>query len=137
MRIIIWCLTSIILQITLTIAGPTRKLVEGSDVQFSCLTKANPPDVSYRWFVNDQFALSEMTSELYLFNITRRLHNSLVRCEAQNSVEKTEESKALNILCEYLPYIIIILATRLFNAGLIIKIKITFLKVFIYTTLSR
>uniref|UniRef100_A0A2H8TWA9 Irregular chiasm C-roughest protein n=1 Tax=Melanaphis sacchari TaxID=742174 RepID=A0A2H8TWA9_9HEMI len=84
-------------KITLTITGSTKKLVEGSDVKFSCLTKANPPDVSYRWFVNDQFALSEVTSELWLFNITRRLHNSLVRCEAQNSVEKTEESKALNI----------------------------------------
>ncbi|XP_015363944.1 PREDICTED: irregular chiasm C-roughest protein-like [Diuraphis noxia] len=88
----------IVSQISLVIAGPARKLVEGSDVQFLCLTKANPPEVNYRWFVNDQFALSEVTSELWLFNISRRLHNSLVRCEAQNSVEKTEESKALSIL---------------------------------------
>ncbi|XP_029346962.1 irregular chiasm C-roughest protein [Acyrthosiphon pisum] len=85
-------------KITLTIAGPARKLVEGTDVQFLCLTKANPPEVNYRWFVNDQYAPSEVTSELWLFNISRRLHNSLVRCEAQNSVEKTEESKALSIL---------------------------------------
>lgn len=88
-------------QISLTIAGPTRKLVEGSDVQFLCLTKANPPEVTYRWFVNDQFASSEVTSELWLINITRRLHNSLVRCEAHNSVNKTEESRALSILCKY------------------------------------
>lgn len=85
-------------KISLIIAGPARKLVEGTDVQFLCLTKANPPEVNYRWFVNDQYALSEVTSELWLFNISRRLHNSLVRCEAQNSVEKTEESKALSIL---------------------------------------
>ncbi|KAL4154272.1 hypothetical protein QTP88_002096 [Uroleucon formosanum] len=85
-------------KISLTIAGPARKLVEGSDVQFLCLTKANPSEVNYRWFVNDQYALSEVTSELWLFNISRRLHNSLVRCEAQNSVDKTEESKALSIL---------------------------------------
>lgn len=88
-------------QISLTVAGPTRKLVEGTDVQFLCLTKANPPEVTYRWFVNDQFASGEVTSELWLINITRRLHNSLVRCEAQNSVNKTEESKALSILCKY------------------------------------
>lgn len=81
-------------------AGQPRKLVEGADVQFLCLTKANPPDVTYRWFVNDQFALGEVTSELWLINITRRLHNSLVRCEAQNSVDKAEESKALNIQCK-------------------------------------
>lgn len=90
------------LQISLTIAGPTKKLVEGSDVQFLCLTKANPLEVTYRWFVNDQFALGEVTSELWLINITRRLHNSQVRCEAQNSVDKTEESKTLSILCEYI-----------------------------------
>lgn len=86
----------------MTIAGPARKLIEGADVQFLCLTKANPPDVTYRWFVNDQFALGEVTSELWLINITRRLHNSFVRCEAQNSVEKSEESKALSILCKYI-----------------------------------
>jgi len=85
-------------KISLTIAGPTRKLIEGSDVQFLCLTKANPPEVSYRWFVNDQYVQDEVTSELWLINITRRLHNSFVRCEAQNSVEKAEESKALSIL---------------------------------------
>lgn len=97
----------VVLQISLTIAGPARKLVEGSDVQFLCLTKANPSEVNYRWFVNDQYALSEVTSELWLFNISRRLHNSLVRCEAQNSVDKTEESKALSILCEYYTFVLL------------------------------
>lgn len=81
-------------------AGPARKLTEGSDVQFLCLAKANPSDVTYRWFVNDQFALGESTSELWLINVTRRLHNSHVRCEAQNSVDKSEESRVLSILCK-------------------------------------
>lgn len=89
------------MQISLTVAGPTRKLTEGSDVQFLCLAKANPSEVTYRWFVNDQFAQGESTSELWLINVTRRLHNSFVRCEVQNSVDKAEESKALSILCEH------------------------------------
>lgn len=82
------------------IAGPARKLVEGMDVQFLCVTKANPPDVDYKWFVNDQVALSEGTSEMWVTNISRHLHNSHVRCEAQNSVDKAEVSKVLSILCK-------------------------------------
>jgi len=101
---------SVVSQISLVVAGPNKKLVEGSDVQILCLTEANPPEVTYRWFVNDQFAPDEVSPELWLPNITRRLHNSLVRCEAQNAVEKTEESKALSISCEYLHNIITILA---------------------------
>lgn len=99
------------LQISLTVAGPVKKMVEGSDVRMLCLTKANPPEVTYRWFVNDQFALGEVTSELWLMNISRRLHNSHVRCEAQNSVDKIEESKALIILCKSNAMITIIILT--------------------------
>lgn len=87
-------------QINLVIAGTVKKLVEGMDVQFLCMTKANPANVVYRWYVNDQVALSEGSSEMWVMNISRRLHNSHVRCEAQNSVDKAEESKALSILCK-------------------------------------
>lgn len=91
------------LQATLTITSPLKKVFEGSDIQFLCSTKANPPQVSYRWFVNDQYAPTETSAELWLMNITRKYHNSRVRCEVENSVGRTEDTTILNILCKYTP----------------------------------
>lgn len=34
-------------------------------------------------------------------NITRKYHDGMVKCEVHNAVGKSEESKVLDISCEY------------------------------------
>ncbi|VVC36584.1 Hypothetical protein CINCED_3A013482 [Cinara cedri] len=85
-------------KIELVMIGSPKKLVEGMNIQFLCKTKANPADVVYKWFVNDQVVLSEESNEMWLMNISRRLHHSYVKCEAQNSVGKAEVQQRLSML---------------------------------------
>lgn len=35
-------------------------------------------------------------------NVTRELHNSIVRCEAHNDVGRSEDSETLDVACEYM-----------------------------------
>lgn len=87
-------------QVTVTVVGSSTRLVEGQDVRLSCSADANPPDVTYRWFINDQVVMGDPTTELLISNISRRNHDSIVKCEVHNAVGKSEESEALDISCE-------------------------------------
>uniref|UniRef100_A0A1B6DD38 Ig-like domain-containing protein n=1 Tax=Clastoptera arizonana TaxID=38151 RepID=A0A1B6DD38_9HEMI len=84
-------------KVTVSIAGSNTRLVEGSDVRLTCTADANPPDVTYRWFINDQLVRGDPTTELILTNISRKNHDSIVKCEVHNAVGKSEESEALDI----------------------------------------
>lgn len=90
----------VFLQVTVTVVGSSTRLVEGQDVRLSCSADANPPDVTYRWFINDQVVMGDPTTELLISNISRRNHDSIVKCEVHNAVGKSEESEALDISCK-------------------------------------
>lgn len=70
-------------------------------MRLTCSADANPPDVTYRWFINDQLVRGDPTTELVLTNISRKNHDSIVKCEVHNAVGKSEESEALDISCKY------------------------------------
>lgn len=84
-------------KVTVSVVGSSNRLVEGSDVRLSCSADANPQDVTYRWYINDQLVGGEPTTELILTNISRKQHDSIVKCEVHNAVGKSEESEALDI----------------------------------------
>ncbi|XP_046675352.1 irregular chiasm C-roughest protein isoform X2 [Homalodisca vitripennis] len=84
-------------KVTVSVVGSGSRLVEGQDVRLSCSADANPPDVTYRWFINDQLVSGDPTTELVLSNISRKNHDSIVKCEVHNAVGKSEESEALDI----------------------------------------
>ncbi|KAG8322367.1 hypothetical protein J6590_024714 [Homalodisca vitripennis] len=79
------------------IVGNGSRLVEGQDVRLMCSATANPPDITYRWFVNNQLVLDDPTTELVLKNISQAHHKSVVRCEVHNLVGKSEESETLDV----------------------------------------
>ncbi|XP_050438792.1 irregular chiasm C-roughest protein-like isoform X2 [Adelges cooleyi] len=81
-----------------TIGSPVSDILEGSDVQFLCTAKANPPEITYRWYVNEQFVSGETTPELWMLNVTRKYHNSVVRCDTSNVIGRADATKVLNIL---------------------------------------
>lgn len=65
-----------------------------------CNADANPSDVTYRWFLNDQIIIGDFTTEVLLRNVTRKYHDAIVKCEVHNPVGKSEESEALDISCK-------------------------------------
>ncbi|KAJ8959341.1 hypothetical protein NQ318_022027 [Aromia moschata] len=87
-------------KVTVTIVsglGPNGRIPEGAEVRLGCHADANPPNVTYRWFLNEEPLIGDYTTELVLHNVTRRHHDAIVKCEVQNSVGKSEESQTLDI----------------------------------------
>ncbi|XP_052899813.1 irregular chiasm C-roughest protein-like [Anopheles moucheti] len=73
------------------------RILEGTEVRLSCRADANPPDVTFRWYVGEELSEANHASELLIANISRRYHGTTVRCEVRNAVGKSEESVTLDI----------------------------------------
>ncbi len=55
----------------------------------------------FRWFRNDQVIAGDHGKLLVLHNVSRKLDDSIIKCEVQNSVGKSEESETLEVFCKY------------------------------------
>ncbi|ENN81761.1 hypothetical protein YQE_01854, partial [Dendroctonus ponderosae] len=73
------------------------QIPEGSEIRLGCKADANPPDVSYKWFMNDEPIIGDFTKELVLRNVSRKQHDAIVKCEVHNAVGKSEESQTLDV----------------------------------------
>lgn len=71
------------------------------EVRISCHVDANPPEVNYRWYLNDTAAFPATPTELVISNISRDYHEAIVKCEAYNSVGKSEDSETLHVICKF------------------------------------
>lgn len=78
-------------------AASNGRIPEGAEVHLGCHADANPPEVNYRWFLNDEIIIGDFTTELVLHNVSRRHHDAIVKCEVHNAVGKSEESETLDI----------------------------------------
>lgn len=103
------------------------RIAEGSDVKYKCHADANPPEVTYRWYINDELVIGDFTTEMVSFahfqtipsctefpisacfasvysqiihNISRKYHDGLVKCEAHNAVGTSDESTSIDISCK-------------------------------------
>lgn len=79
-----------------------NQLIEGMDVKISCTADANPAEVNYRWYLNDVAMFPGSPTELVISNISRAKHESIVKCEAYNSVGKSEDSETLHVICKFI-----------------------------------
>ncbi|XP_037938622.1 irregular chiasm C-roughest protein [Teleopsis dalmanni] len=70
---------------------------EGAEVILGCKADANPKELSYRWFINDDLVTGDFTTKMIIHNVTRQYHNAVVKCEVTNLVGKSEESETLDI----------------------------------------
>ncbi|XP_017009219.2 irregular chiasm C-roughest protein [Drosophila takahashii] len=77
--------------------GTGYRIVEHSQVRLECRADANPSDVRYRWFINDEPIIGGQKTEMVIRNVTRKFHDAIVKCEVQNSVGKSEDSETLDI----------------------------------------
>ncbi|XP_049959878.1 irregular chiasm C-roughest protein [Schistocerca serialis cubense] len=77
--------------------GHRGGITEGADVRLACKADANPLDLTYRWYLNDEPVPGDFTTELVIHNISRRYHDAIVKCEVHNPVGKSEESETLDV----------------------------------------
>ncbi|XP_049535052.1 irregular chiasm C-roughest protein-like isoform X2 [Anopheles darlingi] len=73
------------------------RLTEGTELRLSCRADANPPELNFQWFVGDELAEENHASELIISNVSRKYHDTIIRCVVQNAVGKSEESVSLDI----------------------------------------
>lgn len=73
------------------------KTPEGVEVRLECRAEANPNELTYRWFINGEPAVGDYTTEIIIFNVSRKYHDAVIKCEVQNVVGKSEESVTLDI----------------------------------------
>ncbi|ALC48822.1 rst [Drosophila busckii] len=77
--------------------GNVQRIVEHALVRLECRADANPADVRYRWYINDEPIIGGQKTEMVIRNVTRKFHDAIVKCEVQNSVGKSEDSETLDI----------------------------------------
>lgn len=78
------------------------RIQEGSEVRMACRAEANPPDVNFKWYINDNKIQGDHSTELIIPNITRDFHDSIVKCEVSNNVGKSMDSETIDIT--YAPF---------------------------------
>ncbi|KAH8291688.1 hypothetical protein KR018_005602 [Drosophila ironensis] len=107
-------------KVTVSVVGGALaggKIPEGAEVILSCQADANPHELSYRWFINDELMTGDFTTKMVSYqrpisqiqsitslftpqiihNVTRQYHDAIVKCEVVNAVGKSEESETLDI----------------------------------------
>ncbi|ODM98984.1 Irregular chiasm C-roughest protein [Orchesella cincta] len=70
----------------------STQIREFDNVRISCRAEANPPEISYRWFLNDQVLAGDHGPVLLLPNVTRKYHDAIIKCEVQNAVGRSQEN---------------------------------------------
>ncbi|XP_032581074.1 irregular chiasm C-roughest protein [Drosophila sechellia] len=87
-------------KVTVSVVGGALaggKIPEGAEVILSCQADANPHELSYRWFINDELMTGDFTTKMIIHNVSRQYHDAIVKCEVVNAVGKSEQSKKLDI----------------------------------------
>ncbi|XP_017777803.1 PREDICTED: irregular chiasm C-roughest protein-like isoform X2 [Nicrophorus vespilloides] len=78
-------------------AASSGRIQEGAEVHLGCKADANPAEVTYRWFLNEELLIGDYTTELVLHNVSRKHHDAIIKCEVHNAVGKSEETETLDI----------------------------------------
>lgn len=47
-----------------TAARPEETFLEGAEAHFQCTADANPKDVQYKWFINNDLVVGDYTTEM-------------------------------------------------------------------------
>ncbi|XP_076305362.1 irregular chiasm C-roughest protein-like isoform X2 [Tachypleus tridentatus] len=80
-----------------TLIANRRKIMEFDDVLFTCDAVANPDDVTYKWYRNNELVEQDHTSTFRISKVTRQLNRHTVSCEVSNKIGTTKSIYTLNI----------------------------------------
>ncbi|XP_022247885.1 irregular chiasm C-roughest protein-like isoform X2 [Limulus polyphemus] len=80
-----------------TLTANRKKIMEFDDVQFTCDAVANPGDVTYKWYRNNQLVQQDHATTFRIPKVTRQLNRQTVSCEVGNKIGTTKSTYTLNI----------------------------------------
>jgi len=83
-----------------TITLEQDRIAEFEAVKLSCHADANPPNVVYKWYINDEIAYGDYSTQLTIASVSRKLNLAVVKCEVTNAVGKSEDTQTLNVHCK-------------------------------------
>ncbi|KAJ0170539.1 hypothetical protein K1T71_013910 [Dendrolimus kikuchii] len=78
------------------VESPEKQIPEGRDAVIGCKADANPTNLTYKWFINDQ-PINQSSSILKLYNVTRKYHDATIRCLVHNDIGKSEDTMQLEV----------------------------------------
>ncbi|KAJ2943111.1 hypothetical protein O0L34_g18801 [Tuta absoluta] len=78
-------------------SGVNGRVPEGEDAVIACIADANPMNLTFKWFMNDELIPGENETELRIPNVTRKHSEVMLRCEVYNEVGKSEETRTLEV----------------------------------------
>ncbi|XP_059045852.1 irregular chiasm C-roughest protein-like [Achroia grisella] len=73
------------------------QIQEGDTLVMGCQGSANPNNLTYKWYINNNQIVGTTNNELVLMNISRKHNDATIRCEVYNAVGKSAESKTLEV----------------------------------------
>ena len=85
-----------------TVTLEQDRIVEFEPVRLSCHAEANPPNVVYKWYINDEIAYGDYSTQLTIASVTRKFNLATVKCQVTNAVGKSEATQTLNVQCKLL-----------------------------------
>ncbi|XP_069956837.1 irregular chiasm C-roughest protein isoform X2 [Cherax quadricarinatus] len=83
------------------ISVDSAKIKENDDVKFTCNAEGNPPELRYRWEVNDVGVVGDQTTQYIMNRIQRESNGARVACLVSNSIGTTKAEHTLSV--EYAP----------------------------------
>jgi len=83
-----------------TITLEQEKIVELQSIKLSCHANANPSDVVYKWYINNEIAYGDYSTQLTIATASRDLNGAVVKCEVSNAVGKSEDTQTLDVSCK-------------------------------------
>ncbi|XP_076331880.1 irregular chiasm C-roughest protein-like isoform X1 [Tachypleus tridentatus] len=81
-----------------SLSALNANLVEYDNVQLYCEVEANPMDVVYKWYRNNEIIVGDHTTHLLINRLGREYNNNNISCEVSNSVGKSGSTVVLNVL---------------------------------------
>ncbi|XP_055624106.1 irregular chiasm C-roughest protein-like isoform X2 [Toxorhynchites rutilus septentrionalis] len=73
------------------------RIPQGGEVRLHCHADANPPDVTYKWYIGNELIVGNSSVDLVIANTSKKFHGVIVDCEVRNAVGKGEAGKTLDI----------------------------------------
>ncbi|XP_026324430.1 irregular chiasm C-roughest protein-like [Hyposmocoma kahamanoa] len=70
---------------------------EGDTLVLGCQATANPNILTYKWYINNVQIVSSVSHELVIRNITRHHNEATAKCEVNNAVGKSADTKTLEV----------------------------------------
>ena len=83
--------------ITITMTSHSTPTLEGENVIFNCTATSNPPEMSYRWFIDGEIVPEVHGTEYIIPNVDRSLNKKSITCEVRNVIGSEEKSEPLEI----------------------------------------